>query len=340
MSGNALQKSLTDTLPTKTSHRLKGHRGSVASVAFHPFNDILVSGAEDGLIKLWDLESGDCLQSLKGHFKCVNEVCWSSDGKLLGNFSTLKRIATGSSDATIKLWRDECASSQMECIKTLMGHDDTISSLIFSKDSNFLYSASKDQTVRVWDLRAGFSVATLEHTDWVRSLDLSGDSILATACNHVRLSIMPHSTQNVLVWDLQDSDIQAELRGHSHVVDCVAFLPTGIKIKEQKEESLNTHSSYLVSGSRDKTIILWNWTHQQALRTLTGHDNWIRDLCFYNKYLVTVSEDKTARVWDLELDQVIKVYRDLHLKYLSCVHSSKRKLAIGSVDESISILSL
>jgi WD40 repeat protein len=55
----------------------------------------LASGSADNTIKLWNIESGQELRTLKGHNGSVSSISFSPDGKTL---------ATGSFDQTVKLW--------------------------------------------------------------------------------------------------------------------------------------------------------------------------------------------------------------------------------------------
>ena len=67
-------------------------------------------------------------------------ICWSPSSKY---------IATGSSDKKVKIWMRDPSSDNYIVIRTLTGHSDTVSSLMFISDHEIL-SGSYDKTLRVW----------------------------------------------------------------------------------------------------------------------------------------------------------------------------------------------
>jgi platelet-activating factor acetylhydrolase IB subunit alpha len=64
-------------------HSLSGHRMPVTGLAFHPTFTVIASCSEDSTIKIWDWETGEFEQTIKGHTKSVHDVDFSFDGKLL-----------------------------------------------------------------------------------------------------------------------------------------------------------------------------------------------------------------------------------------------------------------
>ena len=64
-------------------YSLSGHRMPVTGIAFHPTFTIVASSSEDTTIKIWDWETGEFEQTIKGHTKTVHDVDFSFDGKLL-----------------------------------------------------------------------------------------------------------------------------------------------------------------------------------------------------------------------------------------------------------------
>ena len=86
----------------------------------------IISGSVDRTIKIWDANTGICLQTLKGHSDGVTSVAFSPDGT---------RIISGSYDKTIKIWD----ANTGQCLETLMGHSRGVFSVAFSPDGTKNY---------------------------------------------------------------------------------------------------------------------------------------------------------------------------------------------------------
>lgn len=93
-----------------------------------------------GLVKAFDVASGQKLYELRGHTSAMFDVAFSPAGH---------RIATASGDRTIKLWD----TVRRKEVLTLRGHAQGVVRVAFSPDGNLLASSSVDGTVRIWDAR-------------------------------------------------------------------------------------------------------------------------------------------------------------------------------------------
>jgi platelet-activating factor acetylhydrolase IB subunit alpha len=332
--------------PAKYS--LAGHRESVTSLVFHPVYSLVLTASEDATIKLWDFESGKFERTLQGHQEAVNDLAINHNGTML---------ASCSSDLSIKLWDME----QFENIKTLQGHDHTVSAVKFNGAGDFIVSASRDKTIKLWEVATGFCVRTfVGHDQWVRRALIHpfGTFIISASMD-----------QTIKVWNFKTGEIIKTLREHEHVIETLAISNANadqfIKLMREEEKQTNpsnaaTHQTqgqgsssassqsqslggeYLVSGSRDKTIRLWELSSGQCIRTLSGHDNWIRSVTFHpsGRYLISCSDDKTIRVWDFtkNLKQVKKI-ENAHDLFVTCVdfHRQLPLVASGGVDHIVKL---
>ena len=98
--------------------------------------------------------------------------------------------------------------------------------------------------------------------------------------------------------------------------------------KEQSSRSVAAQDSanrvvrdYLASGSRDKTIKIWEVKNARCVITLVGHDNWVTDLCFHpaGRFLISVSDDKSLRCWDLTSGRCTKKLLNIHNHFVTSV---------------------
>jgi len=91
---------------------------------------------------------------------------------------------------------------------------------------------------------------------------------------------------------------------------------------------------FLASGSRDKSIKLWDVKSGKCVATLVGHDNWVTDLCFHTsgKYLLSVSDDKSMRVWDLLTARCARKMLNIHSHFVTTITMKNRTIVTGSVD--------
>jgi len=324
-------KDPTSWLPRAPArHNLQSHRQPVTCVAFHPVFSSLASGSEDTTIKIWDWELGELERTIKGHTKAVLDVDY---GGPRGN--TL--LASCSSDLTIKLWDP---NDDYKNIRTLPGHDHSVSAVRFipsgaagsPMSGNLLVSASRDKTLRIWDVTTGYCVKTLSgHLDWVRDVAPSPDG---------RFLFSGGNDQVPRLWDISSGETKATFLGHEHVVECVAFAPStsyeylaamaGLK----KPPPASSSAEFLATGSRDKSIRLWD-ARGTLIKTLVGHDNWVRALVFHpgGKYLLSVSDDKTLRCWDLTQEgKCVRVIADVHGHFISCIRWAPNLIKDGGVN--------
>ncbi|EPE34321.1 WD40 repeat-like protein [Glarea lozoyensis ATCC 20868] len=85
--------------------------------------------------------------------------------------------------------------------------------------------------------------------------------------------------------------------------------------------SVSGAAEFIITGSKGRTIRLWS-PHGTFLRTLAGHDSWVRALVFRpeGKYLLSSSHEKTLRCWDLGQEgKCVKIIGDTHEQFITCL---------------------
>ena len=217
--GNDKTVRLWDANTGELLKTLTGHIENVNTIAFSPDGKTIASGSgrlvyfgrgEDQgecvgqEIRLWDANTGELLKTLIGHTSIVNSVVFSPDGKTIasGSGHWAGYESTYSDGEEIRLWD----ANTGELLKTLTGHEDVVSSVVFSPDGNLivsgdwyswdghLSSGTWSGEIRVWDAETGEHIKTLTgHTGGVSSVAFSPDGkTLASG----------RTDGTILLWDL------------------------------------------------------------------------------------------------------------------------------------------
>jgi len=252
------------------------------------------SGAEltaSGVVRLWDVQTGRLLKTLKGHTEWVAAVAFSPDGKT---------VASGGRE--LKFWDLPSGREKV----TLSGHPDVIFGAAFSPGGRLISgSGGLETTIIHWDLQTGKPLKIFQSERALQSEPVVGDLSPDGHMFAVGVASRALKPRTIKVWDAQTGTLLQSLEG-ARSIGSLAFSPD---------------SKLLASGSDDETIRVWDVQTWKVDHILTGQPGvgGLRALAFSpdGKMLASGKRNGSIQLWDLQTERPLVTLPEESLQALT-----------------------
>ncbi|KAL4889581.1 mitochondrial division protein 1 [Aspergillus ambiguus] len=242
----------------------------------------MVSAALDDTVRVWDLNVGRCMGLLEGHNASVR--CLQIEDNI---------VATGSMDASVKLWDLSRARSVTRDGRVNKEEEDDDG----TDDAHELFHSTTLEDCYAYSLDA--------HVDEVTALHFRGDTLISGSAD-----------KTLRQWDLvkgrcvQTLDVLWAAAQASTLGGDTQWRPSG-RLPDASADfvgALQCFDAALACGTADGMVRLWDLRSGQVHRSLVGHTGPVTCLQFDDVHLVTGSSDRSIRIWDLRTGSIFDAY--------------------------------
>lgn len=280
------------------------HSFAIFSMTFSSDNTEILGGANDGCLYVYDREQNRRTLKINAHDDDVNAVAFADNSSHI--------LFSGGDDGLVRVWdRRTLRESNPTPVGTFGGHFDGITYIDSKGDARYLLSNSKDQSIKLWDVRKFSTEEGIEGTRRAvakQSWDYRWQPVRKAVCKKRRIN--------------GDSSIMT-YRGHS-------ILHTLIRCHFSPEFS--TGQRYIYTGCATGALVIYDLLTGKVVSRLKGHASCTRDVSWhpYENIVMTSSWDGTVKKWDYqheeesdeELDEDYNVFDD---KKRKCTRTTKHE---------------
>ena len=253
--------------------RLPSHASPVTAVTFGQSGTttLVMTGAGDGVIRLWNSETGELWGRFNNRSGTVFALAFHS-----GQAGNL--VIAGGQDGSVTFWNPE----QGQMVRSVTAHDGPVFAVALARAGSLLATAGEDGLIRLWNRYTGQALGMLTgHHMPIRALafdDAPGHTILVSGGDDGR----------VRIWDTQQHMQIREFSGMGWIYSAAIGTRGG--------------QSLLATGSAFGTVGLWDLRTNAHLTSFDGHQGPVGALSFGEidgrSVLATGGDDGAIRLWN------------------------------------------
>ncbi|PRP88502.1 hypothetical protein PROFUN_03219 [Planoprotostelium fungivorum] len=303
------------TLPNELKNTFTGHTDNIKCLTFVGSSGVnIISGSSDNMIRLWEVQTGRHISTMRGHTSRI----WDVDSNSLGDI-----IVSASGDSTSKIWRfsdtydtayqtshtleghkGDVYSAKFhpgqhhvvtggydktvrlfdittgQNIRTFVGHNSSVSRAIFNPSGNLIITGSKDSTIKFWDISSGICVRTISsHLGEVTSVEVNSNGTM----------LLSGSKDNAnRLWEMSTARPVTRFKGHQNTT------------KNFVRCSFGADETLVLGGSEDGCVYIWDIESGDLLQKLQGHTNMVYSAVWNKNQMLAAScsQDGTIKTWE------------------------------------------
>ncbi len=296
---------------------LREHTQEVNDINFSHDDKLIASASADATVKLWRSSDGKSIRTMPKFADDINDdigisqVKFSSDDKIMSAIG-VKSNGSGSCNYIVKLWS---IRPKAKPVKMIRGHVKNACDLIrFNPDTKTVAFVSKDDSLKLWNMKGKQLASLTGHTDWFKSVTFSPNSkTIASASDD----------KNVILWNL-NGKLKKRIR-HKDKVSSVSFSSDG---------------KIIASASDDRTVNFWNLNGVIANKPFTPIDK-VTSLVFSpdedNKNLFAFSSGSTITLENLNGKSRETIKETSSISSVLSFSKYGKEVAFGDYDSTVNL---
>lgn len=284
---------------------IRGHSDGISCLKFSNDNRYLLSGSDDGLMKLWEIKTSQLIKTFKGEGTLLNvHNCYfdEQNKQVLGTYD----------DYAVRVFDIQNGEEKF----SFSDHTGSIFGLTLSKDGSTIITASLDTTVRIWNAQNGKPIKVLPHPKGINTLALSKNRQLILTTSYDGIA---------RIWNPNTYKLMQSFHGHKNVINSAVF---------------DSSETRILTSGNDRTARLWDIDSGEEIQRYPSENERVKPkrslkrAYFINQEKNILAQERNGRqyVWNTETNKPLRGFGS-STRRIYYDKNTNRAITISGLDE-------